>query len=350
MIETGISIYFGTGYQKNKEILKKAIENGMHYIFTSLHIPEEQNKVSREQMKDLLLLCKEANIQLIADVGPETYETLGISKIEELHEFGITHLRLDYGFSAEETVRIAKTFHVVFNASTITEEDLRAWEEAGADFRRFSACHNFYPKKYTALTMERVASINQRLKYLGFTTIAFVPGNKELRGPIFEGLPTVEAHRDSREEVLYNTLAMHFDGKNDIVMVGDIDIQDICWQQLGELNKGYVSLGTTIEPEYSFLSEQIHHDRPDDSAYVIRSQESRQYYKNRTFPATGEVRTRECGDIFISNERYLRYMGELEIARCEMTPEDRVNIIGKVENSYLKYLPYIQQGMGFRFI
>ena len=55
-------------------------------------------------------------------------------------------------------------------------------------------CHNFYPKQFTALSLESVREINRRLRCLGFDTMGFVPGNKELRGPLQEGLPTVEEH------------------------------------------------------------------------------------------------------------------------------------------------------------
>ena len=160
-------------------------------MFTSLHIPEESGVDYQREVQKILSICKEGKLKLIVDVGPETFEKLGIQTIEELEQFGISHVRLDYGFTAEETVRISRKFHVVFNASTITDENLTEWKLAGADFSQFAACHNFYPKQFTALSLKRVREINQRLKYNGFTTMAFVPGDQELRGPLCEGLPTV---------------------------------------------------------------------------------------------------------------------------------------------------------------
>ncbi len=47
------------------------------------------------------------------------------------------------GFQAKETLALSKGFHIVFNASTISHEDIIAWQAAGADFARFTACHNF---------------------------------------------------------------------------------------------------------------------------------------------------------------------------------------------------------------
>ena len=133
--------------KKNEQIIRKAIASGVEYVFTSLHIPEESGVDYHREVQKILSICKEGNLKLIVDVGPETFEKLGIQTIEELEQFGISHVRLDYGFTAEETVRISRKFHVVFNASTITDENLAEWKLAGADFSQFAACHNFYPKQ-----------------------------------------------------------------------------------------------------------------------------------------------------------------------------------------------------------
>lgn len=348
-MNTGISLYFSSGIRQNEQMIKKAVEHGMKYAFTSLHIPEEMGADYPNDMKRLLHACKEGGLSLIADVGPETLAKLGVRSVEELADTGITHLRLDYGFSAEETARLSEKFYVVFNASTITREDLQAWRSAGADFTRFAACHNFYPKDFTGLAIERVRQINSRLSDLGFMTMAFVPGSKTLRGPLFEGLPTVEAHRERREEVLLNMLELFYDGECDAVLVGDVDVTEEDWKAVGALGKDYVSLRADIREEYAFVRDTVHHDRADSSSQVIRSQESRLY--ERRIPAdrtAGEPRP--AGAVFISNERYQRYMGELEIARVELPPEERVNRIGTIRQEDRKYLPYIKNGLGVRLL
>ena len=59
---------------------------------------------------------------------------------------------------------------------------------------------------------------------------------------------------------------------------------------------------------------------------------------------------RKLGSISISNRNYLRYMGELEIAREDLPEEKRVNIIGYVAECDRKYLPYIRNGLGMKLI
>lgn len=350
-MNTGISLYFSNGLDKNMAILDKAIRHQVQYVFTSLHIPEETGVDYHSEIKTLLKKCREGNLQLIVDVGPETFEKLGVKKLDELETMGITYVRLDYGFSAEETVRISEKFHVVFNASTITENDILSWKKAGADFTRFAACHNYYPKQYTALSTEKVKEINLRLKYLGFTTMAFVPGSLEMRGPLYEGLPTVEAHRERREEVLLNMLELFYEGSCDVVLVGDVDVEEKDWKDIACLSRDYVKLKAEIAPGYEFVKDLIHHDRPDSSQYVIRSQESRSY-SQEILPAAMQQETagRKKGSISISNKNYLRYMGELEIARMDLPEERRVNIIGQVSRNDEKFLPYIRNGLGFQFI
>lgn len=247
-MNTGISLYFSNGIKKNEELIRKAIKNGVKYAFTSLHIPEEEGIDYRQDIKRLLLQCKEGNLQLIVDVGPETLEKLGVKNTGELKELGITHIRLDYGYDAKETVQLSKSFYVVFNASTLKDEELTEWKRLGADFTKFAACHNFYPKKYTALSIQAVKEVNQRLKYLGFTTMAFVPGNLELRGPLKEGLPTVEAHRTRKDEVLLNMLELYFDGLCDVVLIGDVDVKEESWKEIYGLSEDYVELKAQLLP------------------------------------------------------------------------------------------------------
>ena len=193
-MQTGISLYFSEGIEQNERTIERARAAGVTLAFTSLHIPEETGVAYADAARHLLA----------CDVSPVTLDKLGCSRIEDLLDLGITTVRLDFGFNARETVELSHSFRIVFNASTISTEDIRAWQAAGADFTRFAASHNFYPKRYTALSIDEVRRINQRLTNLGFTTMGFVPGDGKLRGPLFEGLPTVEEHRDQKERVALN--------------------------------------------------------------------------------------------------------------------------------------------------
>lgn len=156
------------GMERNEQIIARARQAGATMACTLMHIPEEEGVDYERDARHLLGLLRDAGISLIVDVGPETYEKLGCSRIEEFADLGITHVRLDYGFSPDETVRLSETFHIVCNASTVTKAEIAAWRAAGADFSRFAACHNYYPKQHTGLALEDVRAMNDRLSAYGF--------------------------------------------------------------------------------------------------------------------------------------------------------------------------------------
>lgn len=347
LMKTGISVYLGSGYEKNIAILKKAQDANISYAFTSLHIPEEKCEDYAKEARRLLEACRSYGLQLIMDVGPRTLEKLKVSTFDELADLNVTHIRLDYGFSLEETKELSKKFHIVSNASTLSWADIHQYQSNSFDTARMAACHNFYPKPLTGLSIEKVLKINQRLHMGGIATMAFVPGDLEKRGPLYEGLPTVEEHR-SQEPIL--SMLQLRQAETDIVLVGDVDCMDDTYAKIGELSQGYLSLHADLKLGYEFLCDTIHHDRPDSSEYVIRSQESRGYASLGDYVACTDLEERHLGSISIGNENYLRYSGEVEIARMDLPSEQRVNIVGHIKEEDLKYLDYINDGFGFRLV
>jgi len=196
--------------------------------------------------------------------------------------------------------------------------------------------------------LAKVKEINNRLHNYGVKTIGFVPGDKERRGPLHLGLPTVEEHRNS--DLLESILQLRSLGKCDVILVGDVDVKDETWLKLKHLNENYIELEADVDEAYSYVRNTIHHDRPDSSEYIIRSQESRGYAAQGKPYEKEEVKPRLKGSISVGNIEYLRYSGELEIARIDLEQEEKVNIIGNIRDEYMKYLPYIDDGMGFRLI
>jgi len=341
----GFSVYMSSGRDKCLEVIAKAKKAGLKHAFTSLHIPEEGSADFVRTAREVLDACHEADIAVMADIGPRTVQKMGLTQIEDLRGSPITHLRLDYGFAFEEVVPLSHQFLVVLNSSTSSLASFHRLKLLGADFSRFATCHNFYPKPRTGLSLERVKVINERLSYLGLTNMAFIPGDKELRGPLHQGLPTVEEHRNA--PVLIAALQMLTQTMTDIVYVGDVDVTDGTWQKLQDLSSGFVRLRCRLMKSYEDLANSAHHDRLDSSEYVIRSVESRGYATPGRIiePALPQKICR--GDILLSNKLYLRYSGEIEIARCDIGWEERVNVIGYIDERDVAYLQYIRDGMGF---
>lgn len=231
-MKTGISIYLSSPLQDIERTIERGAEAGARYAFTSLHIPEDGGAAYADKVRHVLSLLSARGIALIADVGPRTCDLLGLERIEDLRDLGLEYLRLDYGFSAQRVAELSGVFRIVVNASTVSSDEIASWREAGADVTRFAACHNFYPKPYTGLALEDVARTNLRLAALGFEIMAFVPGDANVRGPVFEGLPTVEAQRGRASKVALNMLELAHGADCDIVLVGDPDLSDAAGRSL----------------------------------------------------------------------------------------------------------------------
>ena len=158
----------------------------MKLAFSSLQIPEEQGEGARDRALHVMRLCREAGIELLVDVSPRTLEMLDVPTLAGLRDLGVGCVRLDFGFSDMETAELSRTFRIAFNASTVSVDKLHVWEHLGADLHRFIACHNYYPKPLTGLPLAAVKTLNERLRARGIETMAFIPGDAELRGPLCE--------------------------------------------------------------------------------------------------------------------------------------------------------------------
>lgn len=326
MIKTGFSLYLGSSYQKNKEVIEKAVKANMSYVFTSLHIPEEKVDDYPSEVKKLMELCKLHNLNVMVDVSNNTLPKLGLDNLSQLKEWGFTHLRIDFGISLEEIAELTNDFGIVLNASTVTLEELNKLRELGVDFTKFLACHNFYPKPLTGISLQQMIDRNRMFKSFNIDTMGFVAGDKDLRGPVFSGLPTLENHR--HVPVLESTLSCYHDGLCDVVCIGDIDCQDETYRQLKLISEDVIEVRVKINnQDYQYLNNTIHQDRVDYSEHFFRSVQSRQsFFETSKFNPID----RGVGSVCVSNNEYGRYEGELEIMRMSHKKDDRVNVIGQV--------------------
>jgi len=344
-MELGISIYFSYELEDIVSELKKAKDNGFKYAFTSLHIPEEDTSKYIDKINCFINTCKELQLFPIVDVSPRALSMLKVKEFKDLKKLGIEHLRLDFGFSYDEIKELSKEFKLLFNASTLNEETYYELLKRDVNFNNVYGSHNFYPKKYTGLTEEKVKDINNRIHSYGMKTMGFVCGDKIKRGPLFEGLPTVENQRN--DDVLYNALVLFKKLDCDIVIIGDFGLKDDSYRKLNNILNGFVEIDCKIDDKYSFFTKYIHHDRFDNSEFFIRSSESIYKYKvDYQIDAFNTV-DRMPGDICISNYKYLRYNGELEIMKKDLPSDERVNVVGKVDT---KYLEFIDDHLGVKLI
>lgn len=346
----GVSIYLAKErVKKQEEWLKVAKENGFSSIFTSLHIPEDDPGTYKELIQMLGKQAPENNMELMVDVSPKSLHHLGMTyeNVEDLLDWGITGLRMDYGIAPKEIARVSHKMKVALNASTITDS---FWKELITEKIRVEnveAWHNFYPRPETGLAKSFLQKQNQYLHECGIKTMAFIPGDGEKRGPLYEGLPTLEKHRNMRPLEAYLELVQ--DCGVDKVLIGDISGSVESVQEIASASRGIIPLrykSFITDKEVLKIVERVHTNRLDPARDVIRSVESREEHKVILQPM--HTITRKKGSITIDNELYGRYAGEMQVAIHDLPADEKVNVVGMVVEEDISLLPYVGAGKMFQ--
>ncbi|MED0971778.1 DUF871 domain-containing protein [Bacillus paramycoides] len=339
----GVSIYLSKErVEKQEEWLEIAQKNGFSSIFTSLHIPEDDPNTYKELIQILGKQALKYGMELMVDVSPKSLHHLGITyeNVEELVGWGITGLRMDYGIAPKEIACVSHKMKVALNASTITKS---FWKELMAEnirVDRVEAWHNFYPRPETGLAKSFLQKQNKYLHECGIKTMAFIPGDGEKRGPLYEGLPTLEKHRHMRPLEAYLELVQECDV--DKVLIGDISgslesVQEIASASGGIIPVRYQSFMNDSDAVQ--LIERVHTNRLDPARDVIRSVESREENNVVLQPVNTILRKR--GSITIDNELYGRYAGEMQIVINDLPADKKVNVVGMVVEEDVSLLSYI---------
>ncbi len=344
-MQLGISLYTSVDKALTFHTMDKAKEKGMHIAFSSLQIPEEQHLDVLERFHSLQQYAVSSDIRIFTDISRQTVHTLHLQSVRDLRQYGVEYIRLDDGFTSEEMKELSKVFHIVVNASA-SEDTLKEILEQ-CDSTRICACHNYYPEPYTGLSLEYVQERNVFFHQYGIQTIGFIPGNHHLRGPLYEGLPTVESHRWNKDGIVKNVLELCNAG-TDIVLIGDIDVQDSDWDVLGDSQQDFLKVPVHCTQSFDPYMSIVHHDRKDYSEWMFRSVESRQLQIEQIVPFHTVERVR--GSICINNQTFGRYAGELSIAKKDMPADERVNVVGYISLEYMQLIDLIDSATGIQMI
>ena len=260
-------------------------------------------------------------MNIIADISPRAFTFLGadMNNLKAIKDMGIYGVRVDFGFSPEEISNFTHNKYdlkIEINASTVTERFFNELEKHNPNYKMLQACHNYYPRLNTGISLETFNKKNEMLKKRNMKIAAFIPSLVNKRPPIFEGLPTLEKHRFIDPYVAAKELYA-LDMKN--VIFGDSIPSDAEIKRVGGIDENILELRvrlnncSTIEKKIIF--GDIHENRPDCAEDVIRSTNSRVdlHSSDIIYPHDNILRT--VGSITIDNSDYLRYSGELQISR-----------------------------------
>lgn len=303
-------------------------------VFTTLRLPGEDIGQFKKNFAGVGSYIRENFRVFAADVSPEVFSYLSL---EEIKSCGVNALRIDNGIPEETIAELSKTFGIILNASTIDDAFIENLYRCGYQ-GEIEAWHNYYPRNNTGLNPGFYEERIQFMKKRGIHFAAFIAGDGERRGTIFEGLPTLEHHRNCPPLLAYLDMKHHFD--TETVILGDFDLSDETFEKMETLfSTGSICLLAEHVLEKSIL-DTIHHNRVDIAADVIRSNEYRRQHKEQVSPSN--TKERETGTITIDNEGYGRYMGEMQIVLKDLPKDLRVNVVGRVENGDIPLLSYIK--------
>lgn len=331
----GISIYF---QDFDLEYLKKAKQLGAKYIFTSLHIPEEDYSDLDEKLEQLLKFCNDNDIFLVPDISPNTFKKLGVKEndYKTLKKMGFKALRLDFGFDDYNFIKLLQEdFYLMLNASTADTKYLNDLEKHGVKVDEVALFHNFYPHSNTGLELEYFKSKNDELKKFKCDIQAFVCGDDLKRFPLYEGLPTLEKHRSIHPFVAAVELIKKC-GVSDI-FIGDSKAKISTLKEISSYMKDKtMHIKCYLEKEYEYLYQQKINVRKDLSANIVRlsfpRKENIEIYHNVDRPK---------GSIVMENVLAKRYCGEVFITKKDLGFEARSNVIGYIHQEYIDLVDYI---------
>lgn len=339
-MKSGVSVYIGLNdysIEDNLKYLNQAKEAGFEYVFSSAHITEAT--LLKSDLKLIIDECFKLGLKLSLDISKPVMDKITIPP--HLHA-----LRLDYGFSEDDIVRLSNeaSYYLELNASTIKIDKLKRLIEKGLNVERVRLSFNFYPKLYTAHDIETVYEKTKCFKKLGFSVGAFIPSHTGFRPPIYEGLPSVESHRKMKlDEAIEELKACDVD----IIYFGDAyaSIDELKTVKDHLCNEHLITLNLYNGAEiFDGQLDNVFIIRPDLNSLMLRVSSSRTSNKIETFNTIN----RKKYDVTIDNHLFKRYMGEINIILNELPNDERVNVIGYIETTDV-VINSIKNGAKFKF-
>ncbi|KRE10255.1 hypothetical protein ASE46_01430 [Bacillus sp. Root239] len=332
----GISFYLNDKNAKKRLI--EASECGVTRAFTSLHIPEETGDLA-ERAKELLHVARDCGISVYADVSKYTPVHLGIESLMSLSSLGVSGIRLDDGFSVEETLSLANEFYIAVNVSTLSKQEIETLLSAGLHHHQLLAWHNFYPRPETGLEETFFQQQTDLFNELRIPVCAYIPGEGEKRGPIYQGLPTRE--KDRNRCPFTSAVDLYRCGVAE-VYIGDPYAASSLLKRLVQYQENRIIPLRIRSPHI----EGTYSVRPDVSRDVLRLVDTRSV---KPVPPFHTVE-RGIGAITMDNDGYGRYRGEVQIAKTNLPANANVNVIGYVIEEDHELLSLVKPGQKLELI
>ncbi|MGT2756990.1 DUF871 domain-containing protein [Streptococcus ovuberis] len=305
-------------------------------VFLSLLQLGVDDKETFDHYRRIVAYCQQAGFRVFADLNPDFIKKMGWEDdlIGRAAAFGLSGIRLDESYDDDQLVELTKNaLGIQIELNMSTEPDLLdRLRTKGANFSQITACHNFYPRRFTGLGTTYFQNISQAYSNYGIERAAFISAKTATTGPwpVFEGLPTLEMHRDLPIHAQYKWLAAT--GLVDHIIISNqfISAEELASIVQNDTMTFDVQLSEGLsEVEVAIVTEP-HAYRGDVSDYVVRSTGHRARYSQARILPRQAGQAVKRGTILIDNQDYARYCGELQLALMEFTASHKTNLVGQI--------------------
>lgn len=358
MRRLGISVYpEHENIEETYAYLKLAGSLGFNRVFTCLLSVKESKEEIIDTFSAFCNKAHESGLTVSVDTNPEVFKKLGATPFDlsVFKQIGVDIIRLDGHFGEMEDIEITKNkenIMIEYNSSCTMSLDLML--KMGANKANMCICSNFYPQRYTGMGLERFKELQEFYKPLGLNSAAFVTSNaKNTHGPwpVYDGLPTLEIHRDlSIDEQLRHLVAL---GYNDDFFVGNAfaDREELEAMSKVNLNKITMKVDTVddLSPiEKEIITSYCHANRDDCNEFLVRSSLPRVIYKGKEIkPRENKTDYFHKGDVLIVNDNLEHYRGELLIVTKDIKALDHYNLVGHLNEAEQLILDCIKPRYSF---
>ena len=333
-----------------------ARQYGFNEVFTTLHLPELTLNEQLSSYEVIGSLAAKYEMELISDIGGKFISML-LDDEELLKRFEVAHcdyIRLDYGYSFEQVSDLyskARVKGFMLNASIYHEEEidrqialLKTLEGVKVKF-----CHNFYPREETGMDKQFALMQDGYIRKYDADLYYYIPSLTCPRGPLHNGLPSIEYHR--KRDITYVTLDLINTYHCENVMFADEFVSEDEFRAFDNVvSAGEIPIRVTLNDEvFAPYVIKTHAFRYDSNENILRSASSREMSQFASRVTTYNTVKRHMGDITVDNELYKRYSGEVQVVLKELTEDERVNVVGYVHPDDMDKLSFYRYGYAYRF-
>lgn len=352
----GTALYAGIGstIEEMREHLDLAASVGINAVFSSLQLPEADKE---ELLRDFPLMAEIAHshgMLVDADVSGRSATLFGIDigDFKAFKKMGVDIARLDGGYTDEEIVKASYNdagVIIELNAVHASDEWLSRLTELGINKEQIHFCHNYYPMRYTGLTVDEILQINGTIHRYGFTVGGFIPSNTHKRIACGIGLPTVERHREMDTHTVIQEAFLF--GLDDVFFGDDFaDVSEL--KLLAEADSDIVTFRYRpfVEGEITewLVGRVMTHTAGWGREEILRSNYSRHSFQGNVDDTFSCLRRR--GDVTVCKSTLWRYSGEIELVRKDIPRDEGMGIIGRIIDEDLPLLDTLKSNKKFRLV